>query len=312
MYKQTFQNDPLTLKTTFVTDYYNLTKGMYGDNEDCVIQPISFRNTLIRCVNQFKGSRQQDAHECLIFMLQLLHDGLSIPFPVDITSETPGRNPTLAWAAFLKHEKNSNIIQWFYGQYESMKQCINCQTVFPTYDAWNCLSLEIPLSQMKSEFSLDDLLTAHVEPERLEDKYKCEKCAAPHDAISQHLIWKCPPVLIIQMKRFQSNGAKIIVPIDYPLVLDLRKYVSPNNQEQSTIYDLYGVIYHQGQLNGGHYYASCKVLACEENQWHVFNDVSQHVLNPERIVTPFAYVLFYKKRFNADEKMPFEWESFIG
>jgi ubiquitin C-terminal hydrolase len=54
------------------------------------------------------------------------------------------------------------------------------------------------------------------------------------------------------------------------------------------------------------------VLACEENQWHVFNDVSQHVLNPERIVTPFAYVLFYKKRFNADEKMPFEWESFIG
>jgi ubiquitin C-terminal hydrolase len=310
MFKETFQNEPISLKTKFVTDYYNLSKGMYGDNEDCIVQPITFRNTLIRCVDQFKGSRQQDAHECLIFILQLLHDGLSIPVSVDIVSETPGRNPTLSWASFLKHEKNSHIIQWFYGQYESMKQCLNCQSVFPTYDAWNCLSLEIPISQMKSQFSLDDLLTAHVAPERLEDKYNCEKCQGHQDAISQHLIWKCPPILVIQMKRFRSNGGKIVVPIEYPLELDLRKYISPNNKDQTTVYDLYAVIYHQGQLNGGHYYASCKVNAAH-GQWYNFNDDKQHLLDTDRIVSPFAYVLFYKKRLNESttEKKPPGWNQ---
>ena len=123
--------------------------------------------------------------------------------------------------------------------------------------------------------------------------------------MSQHVIWNCPPILVIQIKRFKANGGKIQAPIDFPFELDLRNYVSPNNLEQSTVYDLYGVIYHQGELSGGHYYMSCKVTS--DNEWHLFNDENQHFLKQERIVTPFAYVLFYKKRFNELEKAPPNW-----
>jgi ubiquitin C-terminal hydrolase len=256
-------------------------------------------------VEQFSGYRQQDAHECIIFMLQLLHNGLGVPVnPDDNTAQQlantpdPGRNPVLSWIQFLKHEKNSNILRWFYGQYESVKKCMNCNTVFPMYDAWNCLSLEIPLALMKPEYTLDDLLTAHIEPEELSDKYDCEKCKQPCSAMSQHTIWKCPPILILQMKRFRNNGGKIAAPIDFPFELDLKKYVSRGNTLQSTMYDLYAVIYHQGQLNGGHYYASCKVNSSE---WYTFNDEKQHPLPADRIVTPFAYVLFYKKRNDENE-----------
>lgn len=317
-YLETFTNKPASLKSSFVTNYYNLMNGLYGDNEDCIVQPISFRNTLIQCVDQFQGSRQEDAHECLIFMLQLLHDGLSVQVPYDVVSDDPMRNPTTAWVNFVKHEKSSNILQWFYGQYESMKKCLNCETTFPMYDAWNCLSLEIPLHQMKSQYQLSDLLDAHIEPETLEDKYSCENCENAHNAMSQHLIWKCPPILIIQLKRFQSTGGKVIVPIEYPLILDLSPYVSPNNREQSTVYDLYACIYHQGQLNGGHYYAACKasaptvfgettIRAPETNNWYILNDENVHSIEPDRVVTPFAYVLFYKKRFNDNEQKPPMW-----
>ena len=218
-YLETFSKEPVSLKKTFVTNFYNLMHGMYGDNEDCIVQPISFRNNLTQCVNQFMGSRQHDAHECLVFILHILHDGLAVPVPCDIESNDPMRNPATAWANFIQHEKSSNILQLFYGQYESMKKCLNCETIFPTYDPWNCLSLEIPLHTMKPQYSIYDLLDAHVAPDKMdgEDKYNCEKCESHHEALSQHIIWKCPPILIIQLKRFQSSGGKIVVPIEYPL-----------------------------------------------------------------------------------------------
>ena len=134
--------------------------GMHED--DCIVQPISFMNSLTSCVRRFHGFRQHDAHECLTFMLQILHDGLANPVSVEINSKEPTRNPTLAWASLLKHEKSSNILTWFYGQYESMKKCLNCNTIFPTYDPWNCLSLEIPLKKMQSEYTLDDLFNEHI------------------------------------------------------------------------------------------------------------------------------------------------------
>ena len=307
LYKELFHNEPATLHTKFVTDYNNLMKGMYGDREDCIVQPITFRNTLITCVDQFSGYRQQDAHECLVFILHLLHCGLGVPVLLETASTEPGRNPTTAWANFLKHEKNSHILTWFYGQYESVKKCMNCNTVFPTYDAWNCLSLEIPLSLMKAEYSLNDLFTAHITAERLTDKYDCENCKAPHDAMTQHVIWKCPNILIIQMKRFR-NGGKIVVPIDFPFELDLRPFVSNGNQNQSTVYDLYGVVYHQGQMNGGHYLAACKI---KMQDWYAFNDEKQHPITPDRVVTPFAYVLFYRKRISGinGEFVPPLWNT---
>lgn len=313
-YKETFPNALDTLKGKFVCDFYNLIKGMH--EEDCIVQPITFRNTLIMCVRRFQGFRQEDAHECLMFILQLLHEGLANPVPaVEITSaaaaDEPGRNPIHAWSSLLKHEKSSNLLYWFYGQYESLKQCLTCNTVYPTYDPWNCLSLEVPIQNGQKSYTLADLFNAHITPEKLEgnEKYNCEKCKTSCEAMSQHLIWKCPPILVIQLKRFKEKGAKIQELIDFPFELDLKPFVSPNisntsSISQSTVYDLYAVVYHQGNLNGGHYYMSCKV---GNDGWHVFNDENRHQINLERVVTPFAYILFYKKRYVQGEPLPRDW-----
>jgi ubiquitin C-terminal hydrolase len=79
------------------------------------------------------------------------------------------------------------------------------------------------------------------------------------------------------------------------------------------MYDLYGVVYHQGQLNGGHYRSACRLT---NGEWWSFNDESRHLLNGDgnpqpknRVVSPFAYVLFYKKRFLDTETPPLMWET---
>lgn len=101
-------------------------------------------------------------------------------------------------------------------------------------------------------------------------------------------------------------------------------------QEDDLIYDLYGVVNHSGSLTGGHYTAQCYNEI--EKEWYGFNDSLFGKIKPDKdsipkssfahglklkddpekleewrqdikaasvsrdIITPRAYVLFYKRR----------------
>lgn len=60
------------------------------------------------------------------------------------------------------------------------------------------------------------------------------------------------------------------------------------------MYDLYAVSQHSGSLSGGHYTAICQNAL--DLQWYNFNDSSVRATSVDRIVTPEAYVLFYRRR----------------
>jgi len=61
-----------------------------------------------------------------------------------------------------------------------------------------------------------------------------------------------------------------------------------------SIYDLYGVVHHQGALSGGHYVASLKSEF--DGKWRLFNDAQIYELNSRDVVDPSAYILFYVRR----------------
>lgn len=61
-----------------------------------------------------------------------------------------------------------------------------------------------------------------------------------------------------------------------------------------SIYDLYGVVHHQGALSGGHYVASLK--SENDGKWRLFNDAQIYELNSRDVVDPSAYILFYIRR----------------
>jgi ubiquitin C-terminal hydrolase len=82
--------------------------------------------------------------------------------------------------------------------------------------------------------------------------------------------------------------------IDFPLDnLDLTKYVTGYSANQY-IYELYGVCNHTGGTQGGHYTAFVKN---SKKEWIHFNDTNiEMVKNPEMVITPMAYCLFYRKK----------------
>lgn len=63
------------------------------------------------------------------------------------------------------------------------------------------------------------------------------------------------------------------------------------------VYDLFAVSNHSGGLGGGHYTAYGKNF--NSGKWYMFNDSSTHEVQPGDVVTPQAYVLFYKRRVPA-------------
>ena len=81
---------------------------------------------------------------------------------------------------------------------------------------------------------------------------------------------KLPPILFIQLKRFDYNYVtgsmtKLNTRIEYPEKLDLCHYL---NEKDST-FSLYGVIVHKGDKSFGHYYCYIK---SKDKVWRKFND----------------------------------------
>lgn len=70
-------------------------------------------------------------------------------------------------------------------------------------------------------------------------------------------------------------------------------------QEIQPVYDLYAVSNHFGGLGGGHYTAYCKLN--EDDQWFCFDDSSAYPVRKEAVVSEAAYVLFYRRRAEAQQ-----------
>ena len=74
-----------------------------------------------------------------------------------------------------------------------------------------------------------------------------------------------------------------------------------------SIYDLYGVVHHQGALSGGHYVASLKSEF--DGKWRLFNDAQIYELLSRDVVDPSAYILFYMRRDVKGAKLEDFWDT---
>ena len=100
--------------------------------------------------------------------------------------------------------------------------------------------------------------------------------------------------MAIDLKRFNNRFQKNQIYVTFPLYdLDLSDYVI-GYKKQNFKYELYGVCNHSGGVMGGHYTSYVKNA---NGKWYHYNDTSvTEVGINESIVSPKAYVLFYRKK----------------
>ncbi|UXI20812.1 hypothetical protein NH340_JMT06754 [Sarcoptes scabiei] len=160
-----------------------------------------------------------------------------------------------------------------------------------------------------NEISLLDCFKLFVEPEVLgaQNSWHCPNCKEPREASKQLSFWRLPQILVLQLKRFKRgihSHEKISCPIYFPLQgLEFRDLVDFRFDDESiikeSIYDLYGVVNHQGIPSYGHYFAYAR-QSHEKNGWKICDDCTVESINENGISQNMAYLLFYKKRENIN------------
>ena len=284
-------------------EWDNLRKILWSSN--CIVTPAKFLNTIqklaeIKGLELFTGFSQNDLPEFLIFIIDSFHCALSRKVEMNIIGNEVNETDRIAVKCFEKikamySNDYSEIWNMFYGIHISQLKTINNnESVSMTPEPYFIINLPIP-SNNKSP-SLYDCFDLYVEGEVLdgENKVFYEKTNEYEDMRKNISFWSFPTILVIDIKRFNSQNRKNQVLVTFPLEnLNLSKYVVGYNKE-SYVYDLYGVCNHSGNVLGGHY---TSVVKNANGKWYHFNYTSVSEISLDtQIITPKAYCFFYRKK----------------
>lgn len=280
--------------------------------ENGVINPKDF---IISCkkigddcgLDYLFSGEQNDSQELFSFLIDKLHEAkitdYEIPLKFKSLKECGNSKENKIYfsgqESFKKYydKKYSWLIDEFYFQIISITNCNNCDYYTLSFDPANILILPIP--DMDNKTTLYDCLDHYFGKDILSNDncWKCDKCSNTKNNSQQYRLFDTPKTLVISIKRFEYNAlfgnfCKNNENIDFPNVLNMSNY-KLLNKNQDSIYELYGIINHIGNLNSGHYYSFCKNI--NNNKWYFINDENINLINDEtKLVTNNAYMLFYK------------------
>lgn len=288
-------NDSLLL-----IEWDNLRKLMWSEN--CVISPGRFVTTVqkVSAIKQrdlFTGFAQNDLPEFLLFLIECLHNSINRSVKINITGKILNIKDKLAKQCYemiknMYSKDYSEILDIFYGTHVSIVKDTNYKTLNNTPEPYFLIDLPIP--EDSNNPNLYDCFDLFTKEELLSGDEKYDNNGEKIDAFREIKFWSFPKVLVIDLKRFKSNGRKNNKLITFPLEdLTLVKYCIGYNKE-SYIYDLFGICNHSGGTLGGHYTSYVKNA---NDNWYHFNDTSvKKVDNIDNLISNKAYCLFYRKK----------------
>ncbi|XP_034939757.1 probable ubiquitin carboxyl-terminal hydrolase FAF-X isoform X2 [Chelonus insularis] len=177
------------------------------------------------------------------------------------------------------------------GSYSDQKICKGCPHRYSKEESFSVISVDI-----RNHSNLLDSLEQYVKGELLEgaDAYHCDKCNKKVVTVKRLCVKKLPPVLAIQLKRFEYDFERVCAIkfndyFEFPRDLDMEPYTVSGlaklegeiidcdyegiNKETCTKYQLTGIVVHSGQASGGHYYSY--ILHRQNDgsaKWYKFDD----------------------------------------
>ena len=294
-------------ESNFIDEWEDLRNVMWSDNG--IVAPRKFVNSLQKMASLknrdlFTGWSQNDMPEFLQFFIECIHNNISRSENVIINGVAKNSTDSVAIKCYqmikqIYKKEYSEIYELFYGI--NYSQLISLETdkslsIVPE----SFFTIDLPIkNQDKIAENLYDCFDLFTDPEYLEgdNAWFNENTNKKENVKKQYSFWNFPKIIVIILKRFSMDGSdKITDLINFPLEdLDLSKYVKGYHPD-SYKYDLYGVCNHVGNVSGGHYTAFVKN---SQNNWNHFNDNQVEKLeNPDLIISPLAYCLFYRKKNN--------------
>jgi ubiquitin C-terminal hydrolase len=274
----------------------------YVMNTEKGITPSPFLKTLHKLFPDWDINHQNDIHEYFLQLLNRLiyETTTALPKLPDELQPRPNTKYEIvrhlcetSWRSFFEKEY-SPIVDMFYGQSIVQIICGNCKKIHHNYQPF-CV-LEVSINERTTH--LTHCLGEHQSQETLNEdphapnQWTCDVCRVASPSVKTTEIWRLPPVLVIDLKRFSTNGRrciKNIQRIQIPVVLGA---VPLSTYPRRLTYNLRAVANHRGGLNSGHYWALCRHPTSPDVVWNALNDgsVKEGVPFDDRD----AYLVFYE------------------
>ena len=241
--------------------------------------------------DQFYGFRQNDQHECINCLLNVLHEGLGIKRNMTIIGDVTNVIDELEQKSLLNFrsqtlsgwriEKDPSIVypsiisDLFGGQFHERTECINCNNVSSAFSSFRVMQMPFPTGKDLDINSFINYFTSITQLSESE-KYHCSKCNKDIRARRRITIWKKPQVLLISLKRFICTMNPLrIYKINHGIIpnkeIDLTSYTSKRTSDMHK-YQLYSLGIHSGGINGGH--CVTEALSSCDGSWELFDDIS--------------------------------------
>ena len=295
-YKLKLQNK---YESALLIEWDNLRKMLW--NQNCIISPGKFIKTIqkvaeLKDVEIFTGYYQNDVSEFLLFLIDCFHTSLSRSVKMNILGIPENDKDKLAIQCF---EMIKNTYSTDYSEIWNLFYAIHISEISQIDDG-KILSMKpepffiinLPIPPNNKSPSLIDCLNYYIDGEIIEN-YN-DETNKKITIKKRILFWSFPNILTIDLKRFNNKSQKNQIYITFPLDnLDLSEYIIGYKKELYK-YELYGVCNHSGSTMGGHYTSYVKNA---NGKWYHYIDTSvSEVGLSESIVSPKAYVLFYRKK----------------
>jgi ubiquitin C-terminal hydrolase len=203
----------------------------------------------------------------------------------DTPYDNQRRKMDLHWC--LSNKNDFSVIKdKMHGQLISQIICSNCGKIHHNYELFCSIMLSLPQEQC----TLEDCLREHFKEEMI-DSWTCDGCnqTSTTDNRSQKAVknWRNPEVLVITLKRFNSNLEKTNISIEIPHILDVSEFTLGNSHRK---YNLKSVAYHGGSIDSGHYIT----LGKTNNEWYLFDDETVSKVDNYEDGIKKGYMYFYE------------------
>ena len=287
----------ITNNTPITSEFFYLCHKISNKNEE-IGNPTSFKKIFSMKHKEYKGHSQLDSQEFCRILLEDMNYELN---EVKNKSEykelsTDGKTKKQCDKEFdslFKSRENSIIIDTFYGQIINI---FTCKCNYETYSFQKVLDLPLLLPDGDKPISLNKLLDEYFEGDSIQFSSKCKKCGKKTEHKKEIRISQPSNVLILSFQRInERTQKKNVSEIKFSEKLSLKKYVDSDcgfyNESQ---YELFGIIFHKGKINFGHYFTYIKI---DERDWYEFNDSKVIYIGREINTTSSSvYALFYQKK----------------
>jgi ubiquitin C-terminal hydrolase len=259
-----FQNNSLNILKNFINSYKN-----NNPDPNLIKQLVQNKNI------QFNGFNQNDSHECLVALLDIINDALIDEEKYNNTNNISSKigNTNISIKNLLNNISNINLI--------SELHCPKCNYISLSNQQEKILSLPITNETNQLEDCIDIFQQGEILNEQ--NLWKCDKCNQFVCANKKITIKNYPKYLTIHLKRFGIINGKIQ---KITKNIKIPNSISLNNNT----YMLKSYILHGGNTNGGHYVNYTKF----NDKIYLLNDNSVSEINYDQNIEN-SYVYLYTK-----------------